>query len=424
MGGGLEGYWTGAFVRDGNSAQAFTVDIFKDGDTLRASLLVNDWPYYDPTVSVVEEKGRVVRFGTPYGVAELVRDSVYGEMVGACNLANVHLKRGVRPPRRKLDEMTLSFRVEGLSLPGRIVKPAGPGPWPTAILVHGRGCGSMESWDRQPEVLAQYGMAVVVFDKRGRGDFPCEETTMELHAADLARVTEQVAALPFTGAVGHVTSSAGGWVSPKAARMCQAEVAFIVSIVGPSTSVLQQQLDCARYYVREELELDEVCVDEALAYTRLMFETKDKEGAFRKMQALLASGEEKGWIDVLEESDIPATAADLPKLWVQRNNYDPSEDLKAFKGPFLSVLGGDDFVVPFRENAARFEELFEAAGKTNYRIVVAPSAGHGMEHWHELRDLGYEPEVRRWHTYFKFDRVAAESVDELVGFLREYGFID
>jgi fermentation-respiration switch protein FrsA (DUF1100 family) len=65
---------------------------------------------------------------------------------------------------------------------------------------------------------------------------------------------------------------------------------------------------------------------------------------------VLNSARVHNWIDVLEEDDMPSSPAKLDELWVRRNDYDPAEDIKAFKGPFLSILGGDDYVVPYREN--------------------------------------------------------------------------
>ena len=51
-----------------------------------------------------------------------------------------------------------------------------------------------------------------------------------------------------------------------------------------------------------------------------------------------------------------------------------------------------------------------------------------MEQGHTLRDLGYEESIGKWHTYFKFDRVARGvapgALDEIIAFLREYGFIE
>jgi len=83
---------------------------------------------------------------------------------------------------------------------------------------------------------------------------------------------------------------------------------------------------------------------------------------------------------VLEEDDISKSEEALDELWVRRNNYDPSDDLRSFKAPFLSILGGDNFVVPHRENRAKFRG-------------------------HKQQSLGYERLTGKWHSYFKFDRV-------------------
>ena len=231
---GLEGYWSGALIRSGNSAQSITVEFYMEQDTLRAASNIPDWAYYPPQVSVVNQEGRVVKFDTYYGEVTLVQDSAYAEMVGECRFAQVHLKKGLRPPRRKLEKQDLVF------------------------------------------------------------DF----------------------------------------------------------------------------------------------------------------------------------GDIQSSPEALDALWVRRNRYDPPESLKAFKGPFLSILGGSDFVVPYRENSARFQRLFNEVGKTNYRISILPSASHGMEHGHAARDLGFEENIGRWNTYFKFDRVAPGALDEIVAFLSDYGVIE
>jgi len=423
---GLEGYWSGAFIRGGNSVQALAVEFYMEDDSLQAAASIPDWAYYPPRVSTVKQEGDIVRFDTYYGEVTLVRDSAYAEMVGECNFAKVHLKKSLRPPRRAKEVIDTAFQLIGIRSEATITRPAGAGPWPTIILVHGRGCGSKSRWSRRPELLAKYGLAVVTFDKRGysRTGFPCEETTMDMHAADLARLTEQVKALPFIGKLGYMSYSAGGWVAPKAAAETEAAVDFMITVVGPSTSVKQQQLDCCAYYVRELLGLGEKSVEESQAYTELMFVTEEPKATYAEMMRLLDSAEVRGWKEVLVEDDIPASPEALEDLWVRRHTYDPAEDLQAFEGPFLSVLGGDDFVVPYKENRDRFVELFEEAGKENYRVSIIPSAGHGMEHGHRVRDLGYQRELSKWPTYFKFDRVAPGAMDEVIAFLREHGIIE
>jgi dienelactone hydrolase len=424
--GELQGYWTGAFIRGGNSMQALAVDFYMEADTLRAASSIPDWAYYDPRISVVKQEGNVVRFNTYYGEVTLVKDSAYAELIGECNFANVHLKKSRRPARRKLETIDTSFQINGITSGIRITKPAGPGSWPAILLVHGRGCGTKDNWDRRPEVLAEYGLVVVSYDKRGSRPtaFPCEKTTMDMHSADLARITEKVSALPYVSQLGYMGFSAGGWLSPKAAAETSASVDFMITVVGPSTSVKQQQLDCSEYYLRDQLGLGAQAIKEAKEYTSLMFETNNPQATYDQMMNLLDAAELRGWRSVLESDDIPASPETMGNMWVRRNTYDPAEDLKAYNGPFLSLLGGNDFIVPYRENRDRFVQLFEEAGKKNYEIVIVSSAGHGMEHGHKPRDLGYQQSIKKWPTYFKFDRVAPGVIDEVISFLRQYEIIE
>ena len=422
----LEGYWTGTFIRHGNSTQAFTLDIHPLGDSLEVSFKITDWIYYKPVNSTLRVKGKSVSFESYYGVVKVVWDSLYAEMVGECNFAKVHIKRALRPPRREIEYMAGDVNLGDISIAVRITKPVGEGPWPTMIIVHGRGCGSKNDWDARPEVLSQYGLAVVTFDKRGHSNtnFPCEKTTMDMHAQDLATLTDQIASLDYTGPIGYLAYSAGGWVAPKAAAQTKTTVDFIVSLVGPSTSVKQQQLDCSVYYLRDQLGLNDQAIKEALAYTELSFAQGNPNEIYESMVALLDSARAHAWIDVLEQDDIPVSAEKLDEIWVRRNDYDPSDDLKAFKGPFLSILGGDDFVVPYRENSSYLKQLFKEVDKINYRIAIVPSANHGLEHGHRMRDLGFYSDLRKCYSYFKYDRVAAGAFDDIIVFLREYEFIE
>lgn len=422
----LDGYWTGAFIRNGNSTQGFTVDFYEEQDSVRARLTMTDWAFYPPFISLVQQEGRVVKFQSEYGELVLLRDSAFAEMVGECNFAKVHLKKGLRPPRRKFEKIDMVFDLGDISSEAVITKPLGPGPFPTLIIVHGRGCGSKNTWSRRPEVLSQYGLAVVRFDKRGheRTGFPCNKTSIDLHAKDLALISEQVEKLPFVSKLGLLGESAGGWTAPKAAAQTKAGIDFMITLIGPSTSIQQQQIDCSTYYVREQLKLDEQAVAEAVQYCKAQYGKGSKKKIYESLVSLLDSADAHGWRDVLEELDIPLSADKLDDLWCRRNQYDPAKDLQAFQGPFLSVLGGNDFVVPYRENVARFQQLFEEVNKQNYRITVIPSAGHGLEHGHKNRDLGYERSIKKWYSYFKFDRVAPGALDEVISFLREYHIIE
>lgn len=421
----LLGHWSGNFIRQGNSTQSFTLDIARGDTGLVASMTITDWIGYVPTESVLSVTDDVASFDSPYGRIAVVLDAQFGEMIGSCGFAQVHLKRSVPPARPALVRTAHTFDLGDVRVSGTVVRPPGKGPFTTVVLVQGRGCGTQAGWQRMPEEYAQRGLAVVTYDKRGGvGDArDCDRVTIATHAADLARVVDQVAAMPGTGKVGLIAESAGGWAAYQAAAMRPKRVGFLVTIAAPATSVREQQLDCATYFVRDELGLDERSVQEAQRYTELQYGA-DRSTVYSGLRALLDSARTHGWIDVLDASDIPKDEASVDDLWARRNVYDPTADLRAFRGPFLALLGEADNIVPWRENGARFEELFAANGTTHQEVMVFSAMGHGKEHGHRLRDLGYSPEMNAWNTYFKFDRVDPRPLERTMDFLARHGFLD
>lgn len=413
------GHWSGAFIRNGNSTQAFVVDIVPGDSAMVASVSIADWIGYEPTVGPVELADDVLRFNSPYGRIAVVLDAEFSELIGACGFAQVHLKRALRPVEPPTERVPITFRIGDTKLSGELVKPIGKGPFTTAVLVQGRGCGTRQGWQRRPEVFAQRGLAVVIYDKRGGVGEPaeCDRISIQQHATDLARIVEEVQGLSSTGAVGLIAESAGAWAAYQVAASKPDRIAFMATVAGPATSVREQQLDCATYYVRDELGLDERCVEQARLYTELQYGDRP-DSVYAGLMALLDSARVNGWIDVLDASDMPASAAAIDDLWVRRNVYDPTADLRSYTGPLLALLGEQDNIVPWRENSQRFKTLFATNGKPQQSVVVIPGVGHSMEHGHRLRDLGYSAEMNAWNTYFKFDRVDSAVTERIIAFLR------
>lgn len=430
---GLEGYWTGAIIR-GNSVQNMTAEIFTQGDSLVVASSIPDWTYYSPRISGIQQSGDVLRFQTYYGEATMVLDTAYMEMIGnvRTDMPNVdlHLKKSLKPVQPGIIEKDLEFDLGDVRVKGTLIIPDNDeGPFPVVVFVHGRGCSTRDWQLNRGRKLAEYGIASVAFDKRGsrRDDIECTSTTLGDHSGDVARVIDQV--LPMeeidNSRLGLIGYSAGGWVAPAATALRKGKVAYLITIVGPSTDIKEQQLDGAFYTGKQRFGTTAKGEQQVRRYTELMFATRNYEKTFKEMEELLQEAETERWINWLEDTDIPENAEGIPKLWVNRfRNYDPAEDLAAFEGPFLSVLGENDDVVPWQTQIPRFKKIFGDAGKTNYRIVVAKAAGHGMEHGPTVRTLGYNRELRARPYYYKFDRVAYGAIHEIVQFLKDYKIIE
>ena len=426
------GYYEGAVIR-GNSVSLLTADIVAEGDSLVIETNVKEWTYYPPRKSTLSKNGSVVKFNSYFGQVTGVFDSLYGEIIGTISSASpsldVHLKKVRKPPSLPVESIKDTLNLEDIKLPVEVLIPKGLNyPISAAIYVPGRGCRSANQSLNRAKILAQYGLATVVFDRRGYQStgFDCNQTTIDMHASDLALVLDHVKTIPAIDSkkIGFVAGSYGAWVAQKASGLRTDQVAFIITTVGASTSVKQQQLDNAVYYTRERLGGDPRIIEQIQEYTLLEYDDKSNpQKVFSRMQDLLKEADKLGWRRILSKDDIPSSPEDLQNLWVRKNQYDPTLDLSNFKGPYLSVLAEKDRVVPPNENVSRLKSIFNKSQKTNYRIAVIPSAPHRMEHGNIVRDLGRIAQLRSNVYYFKFDRVVPGAMNEMITFLRDFGFI-
>lgn len=421
----LEGFWAGAFVRDG-AVQTVNAEVRREGDKLRIEMEVPERPFAAPVVGTIERdaSGRL-KFNTIYGPATVALDPVFLEMVGevAENTPplRLHLKRALRPRTPKIRTEEVTFRSGEVVLSGTLVLPEGEGPHPAALQVHGRGCQGRGGYLRRAAVLARYGVAGLAFDKRGVGASKgnCESATIEDETQDVLAALSFLVSRPEIdrSQIGAISSSAGGWVVPRAAARSKVALAFIVTTVGPATSVREQQLDNARYISRE-LKLSAEDQKPLMRYIELMFAEGDAEAQFAEMRQLIAQGEKTGWAqEFLDTTDVAPSAAEIKNLWVRRFNYDPRADLKRIKAPFLALYGGSDRVVPPDENVPELRRLLTEAGNRNFRIVVIPEAGHGLDQGQRLQKLpGGKDNMEVY--YWKFGRIAPTYLQELVDFLQ------
>jgi dienelactone hydrolase len=117
----------------------------------------------------------------------------------------------------KVDEEPISFAMpDGVKLPGRIYKPAGPGPFPTVLILHGAG-GVPDEFFEWATALAREGMAAIVYARRGyalaagSGDRDAARQ-IKKNSDEVLLVVEQVRKLPLVegAAVGLLGHSEGG----------------------------------------------------------------------------------------------------------------------------------------------------------------------------------------------------------------------
>ncbi len=429
----LLGDWAGAYVRSDSVLRVNVRFERADDGTLQRREEYPDWIWYgwlDPAPVTIADDGRIV-MSSRYGEARLTWDIDVAEMIGPSGAATppvtLHLKRVPPRPEIRISERPALFGPEP-ALSGTLILPEGDGPHACVVMLHGRGCAARGLYRDIGRALARYGVASLAYDKRGAGSSPgdCDLAT---HAST---VDDAMAALAWAreqpeidaARTGVLGTSAGAWTAQGVAARSLAGgsdlPAFIITWIGPSTSVLEQQVDAARA-IGEGIGLTESQVGLALRVLEIsMDRAADPDARVAALQAARAQAREEGWLDrMFEPSDFVDDPAGLDRLWINRFRFDPTSALAALsETPYLSVLGETDLIVPYEINAGRLRALLDRAGNEQYKIVGLPGVGHSFEHGDLFRVIERPgPDV----SYMSFDRVQPGFYEATVRFLRELG---
>lgn len=419
----IEGHWQGAFIKN-NSYQKFDVQFYKDENKINSLQIIEEWhPQFGEFVlPVAIDSVKTISFNTGYGKANLQLDERALEMVGTIEgslpATYVHLKKIPDPPLADYKVEEVRIPNGSIELYGHLHEPIN-GPFETAmILVGGRGCyAGSTKYDLYAKLLRAYGVSVIAFNKRGTGSSTgdCSKATIGDLASDVVAIKKflEQHSRSFKN-IGVLGSSAGGWVMVKAEETTNFD--FMISVVGPSTSVKDQQLQSMDYGF-EFYKLAAGSKAELMEYTHMMFDAKATEANFKRFQELLTSSEQNGWKELLDDTDIPANTNGINDLWVRKHDYDPGRTLSKFSNPFLAIYGEIDWIVPYKENVARLNELFTGDRKTLLHTVVAPYAEHGTE------TKGVYTTLTNDRSYWRFFRISPSVQIELINFLQQYNFI-
>lgn len=425
----VTGHWQGAIIRQG-APLVVGVTISEEDGALFAKLEVPEWIWYDvePDKVRLTETGIVIE-NFYAGDAVLAFDPVFrqlvGEVAGGNETLKVHLKPALPAPEPHITEEAVTFRsADGTRLSGVLVLPEDSGKVSAMIQLHGRGCGTRNLGEARQ--VARYGMAVLTFDKRGAGESAgaCGPATHEETVADAAAALALLADHPRIerNAIGLRGTSAGAWTAQALVEEAKAgraavKPAYVVTWVGPGTSIYQQQLSSAQFVADDEGLPDHVGPLAQEAVRLAAAEGVDRRAAFDRLSEIRKQAEDEGWYDQLfGGDDLPKTIDDMELLFLRKFRYDPASLFADLTGtPYLAVFGEKDPVVPLAENLEALEAITEAGGDLS--VVVIPGIGHGVEHGDQTSTL------LNGETYFKHDTVEPEYMIATIEFLREKGFL-
>ncbi|MEO0661693.1 MAG: hypothetical protein AAFZ87_09160, partial [Planctomycetota bacterium] len=217
--------------------------------------------------------------------------------------------------------------------------------------------------------------------------------------------------------------SAGAWTAQALTERLiddeeRPDPAFLVTWIGASTSILQQQLDSGRA-IGASLGLTEAQIALVDRQVELAGDrTSPPEEIFAALEAIRVQATEEGWLDrMFGDDDFPPSADQLDRIWLRRHSYDPTALLSGLSDvPYLGVFGERDDVVPASTNVENLRTLLIAAGNERFRIEVVPGLPHSTERGNVFRVF---PGAAGGLSYFKFDRVEPVFFSSTIEFLRE-----
>lgn len=319
----------------------------------------------------------------------------------------------------------IDFKSGELTLRGELTLPAGKGPFPLVVTVHGSERSSAVDHYPWPYMLAAKGIAGFKFDKRGTGQSQGEYTqNFPALAGDVIAGINRVIQEPEidSNKVNLIGFSQGGWVAPFVAKQTQIKS----YIVGFGTTVPVPRED--RWgYVKRLLDNgfgeDEIALADEMngLISNIVYEHDDT--AWDELIDLVDKHQADEWFKTIAGSDsllgmVSSKLTHQYASWVPNfawkwytqfkrgknkgpgfnRKYEPMETMTAVKTPSLWLLAGEDTSIPTPETVKDLKILQEAGYPVSFRIYEGAEHGNVLYTTDENGDrtyTGYVPQYFR-----------------------------
>ena len=307
--------------------------------------------------------------------------------------------------RVRLETEEIRFRSGPVTLSGTVVLPAGGGPVPGVVFVHGSGPSTRHDFREFALISAEAGFASLIYDKRGAGESGGRWQTAKF--GDLS--DDAVAALAALrnhsrtkgDGVGMFGASQGAWVGAIAAAKAPAAF-FIASGGGPVSPLAQEyyrrlRLASEEHDLGEEEDLARKTLDLWFAY---LLQPQRYETEVRKHWGSVDFAS-KPWRQSLGIPSKDPTEGSWPeerRRFADELDFDPLPFYRMLACPVLGILGLDDQAFPVPHLLEAFNSLEATRDVT---VIAIPAADHGW--FVKAGDRRFQsPEAfRMWQAWMK-----------------------
>lgn len=274
--------------------------------------------------------------------------------------------------RAGLREEDVRFRSSGVELAGTLILPAGTGPHPVVVFLHGSGGEGRWASRYLARRFARAGVAALVWDKRGVGESGGDwrDAGFEDLAADAAAAIEFLRSRPEidAGRVGIHGHSQGGTIASLAAVRSDAN--FVMG----SAAAGVPMADSEEYSIGNFIGLPSLPPEEATiaaAYVEALVAAAYRGAPHAELEAAVARARGHAWF-----FEPPGPDDAYWQFSRRIADFDPLVWWRQVEVPVLLVYGARDERVPVEPSRAAIVAALESNGKARVTVQVFEDGDH------------------------------------------------
>ncbi|HUQ98758.1 MAG TPA: alpha/beta fold hydrolase, partial [Gemmatimonadaceae bacterium] len=378
----LEGRWQGA-ISHAAKEWPVRIDLVREGGAVNAYL---DFPAYglyyrrarldmardSVRLTYISGRDTVIFAGAQKGPL------FAGTWRGLGISSTFALRRlGDVPPR--IVEEAVHFANGRVALAGTLVRPAGPGRSPAVVWTHGSGKQSRETdfYRDRAYLLAERGVAALIYDKRGVGESTGDsDATLDELAGDAIAAVDYLRSRRDIKAdqIGVGGFSQGGYVSPLAAARSD-HIAFVVVGSAPGVSPGEQN-DYAAASALRRIGLGADTIQHAMRLRADVVRFQRTGAGQSEVESAINAARSERWS---RAADLPSPPLrQLSPRGLSVLDFDPARVWRQVRVPVLAMWGADDQLVPAEKSKSVIEDALMPSTRAKSTLRVFPNASHGL----------------------------------------------
>lgn len=283
------------------------------------------------------------------------------------------------PPTTSVVTKPVVFTHAGATLKGTLYLPVWKHPVPAVVVFHGASepLASTPLYRHLTDGLPQIGIAVFVYDRRGKGaSTGSEDVPYQTLADDGAAAAHALRAMPQIDArrVGYWGISQGGWLAAYAATRDPA-AAFAVAVSAPlTTPEVQMEFADANHLVA--LGYPESAVRKMLEARRMWSGYLRGTNTRAQAVAAIANIQNEPWYQYMYMPTVAQLKGPAESTWRTQMDDDPLMAVQNVRIPMLCILGSSDPWIPVVQTVAALHRV--ASEDPNITYAVIPNVNHLM----------------------------------------------